>query len=164
MPGPTGALKEVKQVGKFGLVGIINTLIDYTIFIALTKFFSIPLERVWVAKFISGAIAMCNSFYLNRKWVFQSSSRDVSQQALRFVIVTLIGVFGIQTGLVQFFSSVVTLPGDFGYTILTSIGLIELLPGILTREFTIKTVAFGLATVASMTWNFLMYQKAVFKK
>jgi putative flippase GtrA len=154
---------EVKRVGKFGLVGIINTLLDYILFIALTKIFSIPLSSVWMAKVASGSVAMCNSFYLNRRWVFNSSDRNVRSQAVRFLLVTLIGVFGIQTGLVQFFSSVFSWPGEFGYTIAHQLGIAQLAPAIITREFTIKTVAFGLATLASMTWNFVMYKKVVFK-
>lgn len=157
------ATTEVKRVGKFGLVGILNTLLDYILFISLTKIFGIPLSSVWVAKVVSGSVAMCNSFYLNRRWVFNSSERNIEGQAVRFLIVTLIGVFGIQTGLVQFFSSISPWPGQLGYDIASEIGITQLLPGIITREFTIKTVAFGLATLASMTWNFIMYKKVVFK-
>jgi putative flippase GtrA len=161
---PASANTEVKRVGKFGLVGILNTLIDYVLFIALTKIFSIPLERVWIAKFVSGAVAMTNSFYLNRKWVFSSHSPDLRSQALRFLLVTLVGVFGIQTGLVQLFSSSFPYFGELAYQIAEALGLTQLLPSLITQDLVIKTVAFGIGTLASMTWNFILYKKVVFRR
>lgn len=152
------------QVGKFGLVGILNTLIDYVIFISLTKIFSIPLTHVYIAKWISGGVAMVNSFYFNRTWVFKSTSNNSNRQAAKFIVSTLVGVFGIQAGLTQFFSSVFPYFGDLGYSAAQAIGVAQLLPGIITHDYVIKTVAFGLATLASLTWNFLMYRSVVFKK
>src|SRR3712207_3595162 len=97
----TRAASTVKQVEKFGLVGIMNTLIDYVIFMTLTKVFSIPLNSVWMAKLVSGSCAMINSFYFNRTWVFKNQGGDVQKQAVRFISSTLVAVFVIQLGLVQ---------------------------------------------------------------
>ena len=36
-------------------------------------------------------------------------------------------------------------------------------PGIVTLPAAIKTVAFGLATMASMSWNFILYRTWVFR-
>lgn len=155
---------EVKRVGKFGIIGVLNTLVDYTIFISLTKIFSIPLESVWTAKLPSGAIAMIFSFFMNRMWVFESKGKDVAKQAATFFPVTMVGVFLIQTGLVQLFSSKVPQIGQLGYDIANAVGVIGLMPNLLTEEFVIKTAAFGLATLASLTWNYLMYKYVVFKK
>lgn len=159
----TKATNTVKQVEKFGLIGILNTLIDFIIFMTLTKVFSIPLNSVWMAKLVSGSIAMINSFYFNRTWVFKNQGKDVQGQALRFITSTLVAVFVIQLGLVQLFSSDFPQLGQFGYLVASQLGIISLAPGILTEAFVIKTAAFGLATVASMTWNFLLYKFWAFK-
>lgn len=151
------------QVGKFGLIGILNTLIDYTIFIGLTKIFGIPLGQVYIAKLASGGVAMINSFYFNRTWVFKSGRNNSNSQAIKFLVVTLIGVFLIQTSLTQFFTTSFPYFGNLGFQIAESIGIVGLLPGIITSAFVIKTVAFGMATVASLTWNFIMYRNVVFK-
>lgn len=154
-----------EQVTRFGLVGIMNTLIDYFLYITITKVFSIPLEQVWVAKLISGSVAIVNSFYFNRTWVFErSKSKHANQQFVRFIISTFIAVYVIQLSLVQFFSSEFQYFGQLCYQILTDVGMVGVLPSILTEAFVIKTVAFGLATLASMTWNFLLYKLWAFKE
>lgn len=158
------ATTEAKRVGKFGIIGVLNTLVDYTIFIALTKIFSIPLDSVWTAKLPSGAIAMVFSFVMNRIWVFESKGKDVAKQAATFFPVTMVGVFVIQTGLVQLFSSQVPQAGQLAYGIGKTIGIVGLMPDLFTEVFVIKTVAFGLATLASLSWNYLMYKYVVFRK
>ena len=50
-----------------------------------------------------------------------------------------------------------------GYAVLSRLGLPAIAPGILTEAAAIKTVAFGLATSASMAWNFLLYRTWVFR-
>lgn len=160
----SAASTEAKRVGRFGLIGVLNTLVDYTIFIALTRIFSVPLDRVWTAKLFSGAVAMIFSFIMNRTWVFRSKNQNVGRQAVEFFPVTIVGVFIIQTGLVQLFSSRLPQLGQLAYTIADSLGLVGILPGLLTEAFVIKTVAFGLATVASLTWNYSMYKFVVFRR
>ncbi|HVE80575.1 MAG TPA: GtrA family protein [Candidatus Dormibacteraeota bacterium] len=155
--------KTGAQVGRFGLIGVLNTVIDYVVFIGLTKLFSIPLDRVWTAKLVSGALAMANSFYFNKTWVFKSGNKHAGQQFARFMVSTLVGVFIIQLGLVQFFSSVFPDIGQLFYLIAASLGVTALLPAVITQAFVIKTVAFGLATIASMSWNFLLYKFWAFK-
>jgi putative flippase GtrA len=153
------------QVARFASVGIMNTVIDYVIYIGLTKIFSIPLDKVWTAKLVSGTAAMINSFYFNRTWVFRTqNSKHSTQQFARFLISTLVAVYVIQLGLVQFLTANYTGLGDFGYRILQHIGLVDLLPNLLSQAFVIKTVAFGAATAASMTWNFILYKLWAFKE
>ena len=155
-------MNEAKRVGRFGLVGILNTLLDYVLFMALTKVFMLPLSRVWLAKLISGTVAMANSYFLNKTWVFGRRHTGFSSELLKFVLVTVIGVFVVQLGLVQLFSSVVPQPGEWTFRILDNLHITSVMPQVLTLAFTIKTVAFGLATLASLTWNYLAYKKVVF--
>jgi putative flippase GtrA len=154
------------QVGRFGLVGIMNTVIDYVLFIGLTKAFSIPLDRVWTAKLVSGTVAMANSFYWNRKFVFKRDKvkgEAAQAQLVRFVVSTLIGTYVIQTSLVQLFTTGLPQLGEFGYHVLVTIGIVGIAPNLFTEAFVVKTAAFGLATLGSMTWNFLLYKLWAFK-
>ena len=158
------------QVARFGLVGVINTLLDYVVFITLTIVFRIPLSRVWLAKYPSSAIAMVVSFILNRRFVFRSQRRDVGGEVFRFVTATLIGVFVIQNLLTQFFASNFQYFGTAAFRGLDAVGLSELTITVhgrtlgITESFTIKTVAFGLATIASLTWNFFAYKYWAFRQ
>lgn len=142
---------------------MVNTLTDYVVFMSLTRIFSIPLGRVWVAKLVSGGLAMAVSFLLNRGWVFASPDAHRSGQVARFLITTISASWGIQLGLTQFFSSVWTTPGLVGFATLRRVGLPAIAPGVLTEAAAIKTVAFGLATLASMAWNFILYRTWVFR-
>lgn len=142
---------------------MVNTLTDYVVFMLLTRIYSIPLGKVWAAKLASGGLAMAVSFTLNRGWVFASRDARRSGQVARFLITTISASWGIQLGLTQFFSSVWPAPGLVGFAVLNGLGLPALAPGILTQAASIKTVAFGLATVASMAWNFVLYRAWVFR-
>ena len=151
----THRYQTTQEVARFGLVGVINTLVDYVLFIGFTVVFSIPLSRVWLAKYPSSAIAMVISYVLNRRYVFRSRQRNVRAEMLRFFTTTLVGVFVIQNLLTQFFSSEFPFFGEQAYRFLGLLGF--------TESFTIKTVAFGLATIASLTWNYLTYKYWAFR-
>jgi len=142
---------------------VVNTLTDYLAFMLLTKIFSVPLERVWVAKLISGGLAMAVSFLLNWGWVFASQGAGRSGQVWRFLVTTISASWGIQLGLTQFFSSIWPAPGLAAFAVLRRLWLPAMAPGIVTMPAAIKTVAFALATMASMTWNFVLYRTWVFR-
>jgi putative flippase GtrA len=151
------------QIRRFAASGVANTFTDYAVFMLLTKIFSVPLERVWIAKLISGGLAMAVSFVLNCGWVFASQNARRSGQVGRFLITTMSASWGIQLGLTQFFSSIWPTPGLVAFAALRRLGLPAMAPGIVTMPAAIKTVAFGLATMASMTWNFVLYRTWVFR-
>ena len=142
---------------------MVNTLTDYVVFMLLTKIFSVPLERVWIAKLVSGGLAMAVSFLLNRVWVFASGDARRSGQVGRFLITTISASWGIQLGLTQFLSSVWAIPGLVGFAVLSRLGLTAMAPGVLTEAAAIKTAAFCLATIASAAWNFVLYRIWVFR-
>lgn len=148
--------QTTQEVARFGLVGVINTLVDYVLFIAFTIVFGIPLSRVWLAKYPSSAIAMIISYVLNRRFVFRSRQPAVRAEALRFFSTTVVGIFVIQNLLTQFLASDFQWFGEQAFRVLGPLGL--------TESFTIKTVAFGLATIASLTWNFVTYKYWAFRQ
>ena len=141
---------------------MVNTGTDYVVFMLLTKIFSVPLERIWMGKLLSGGLAMTVSFLLNRGWVFTARQAQPSGQMARFLITTVSASWGIQLGLTQFFSSVWPAPGLEAFAVLSRLGIPPIAPGIVTEPAAIKTAAFGLATMASMAWNFILYRTWVF--
>ena len=152
-PAPKG--RTAGEVVRFGLVGVVNTVVDYVTFITLTVVFNIPLSRVWIAKYPSSAVGMAVSFFLNRRFVFRATAHRARGQAVRFVAATLIGIFVIQNLLTQLFASKVQYFGIEAFHVVDAAGV--------SRAFTIKTVAFALGAVASIVWNFLAYKYWVFR-
>jgi putative flippase GtrA len=151
-----------RQVARFAAAGVINTAIDYVGFIALTALLQLPLGRSWIAKAISGSIAMLSSFVLNRRWVFRgtstASAASARAQLLRFLVVTLIGAFVVQLGGTHLLSAVWSAPGDLAFRVVAALHL----DGLLAQPLVVRTVAFAAATLASMTWNYLGYRAWVF--
>src|SRR5258706_8415752 len=84
--------KIVKQGAKFGLVGLSNAVIDFTLYTGLAILFKVPLDKVFLVKFFSGSIAMINSFYWNRTWTFKSKAKIVKSGS-KFLITTLVSVW-----------------------------------------------------------------------
>jgi putative flippase GtrA len=162
----TAATKQnlVKQGAKFGVVGISNTLIDYTLYIGITAIFGVPLGQVYLVKYVSGTAAMINSFYWNRRWVFASKA-SVGKSGVKFLTATMVSVYVIQPFMVHTFSA--TAAGvafsSFWFQFAQTIGVVGLLPHTLTQPFVIKTVAFGMGVVGSAIWNFTMYKLWAFK-
>jgi putative flippase GtrA len=154
----------VKQGAKFGLVGISNTLIDYTIYITVTKLLNVPLDKVFVVKFFSGTAAMINSFYWNRRWVFASQA-NVGKSGVRFLLATLVSVYAIQPSMVFAFSGTAAGLGfsGFWFDLAETLGIVGLAPAVLTKVFVVKTVAFGMGVVGSAIWNFTLYKLWAFK-
>jgi len=150
------------EVRRFAAVGVLSTLVDYLLFVALTKIMQLPLAWVWVAKLLSGTVAISISFYLNRKWVFRATGA-AKVQAVRFATTTIVGVFGIQTALTQSFTTFYPGLGRALYVVLKDTGLPADFPSVVTEPLAIKTTAFALATAVSMTFNFLLYRHWVFR-
>jgi putative flippase GtrA len=130
---------------------------------SLTRLFSVPLERVWIAKLVSGGLAMGVSFLLNRSWVFASQHARRAGQLTRFLVTTISASWGVQLVLTQLFASSWPAPGLLAFAALRRLGLATIAPGVVTEAAAIKTAAFGLATLASMAWNFLLYRTWVFR-
>ncbi len=157
--------KIVKQGAKFGLVGLSNAIIDFTLYTALATLLRIPLDKVFLVKFFSGSVAMCNSFYWNRTWTFKSKTK-ISRSIPRFLIATFASVWVIQPSIVWVFTATQfgQAFGTFWFNVGQTIGIIALLPHTLTLPFVIKTVAFGMSVCTILIWDFTFYKFWAFKE
>jgi putative flippase GtrA len=155
----------VKQGAKFGVVGISNTIIDYTILLTVTALLQVPVDRTYQVKYLSGSIAMINSFYWNRRWVFASQAH-VGKSGLRFLVATLVSVYAIQPTMVYLFSGNATgvAFGGFWFDMIHALGVTNLAPNLLTHDWMVKTIAFGMGVVGSAIWNFTLYKFWAFKQ
>ncbi|MCR4324523.1 MAG: GtrA family protein [Candidatus Curtissbacteria bacterium] len=127
------------QFSKFALVGVCNTAIDFGILNLLILVTNITSGvRIIPLNITSYSIALLNSYFWNKRWVFSASKGSF----LAFVAVTLVGL-GINTGIV------------FALTTFADpmFGLDETLWANLAKVF---------ATVISLVWNFMGYRIIVF--
>jgi putative flippase GtrA len=156
-------LARTLQARRFVAVGALNTMVDYILFIGLTKVLHLSLDWVWVAKLMSGTVAISISFVLNRSWVFGATGGGGMRQAAKFVAATAVGVYLIQTPLTQLFANGYQTPGIALYGVTRDLGLAQAIPSVLTQALATKTAAFALATCVSMIFNFLVYRSWVFR-
>ncbi|MBM7654755.1 GtrA family protein [Neobacillus cucumis] len=81
----------MEKLFKFGLVGIVNTLISIGFYMLFVK---LGMNYI-LANILSYMIGLLNSYYWNKKWVFKNTGNHLSVFT-KFVMVNLI-VLGINT-------------------------------------------------------------------
>lgn len=122
---------------RFVLVGVLNTAIDIALFLLLTAVG----VAVLPANMISTGVALAVSFLVNRSYTFRSDGA-IAGQAVRFLIVTLVGLWVLQP------VAIWLLLGWFETWMPETAALLA---------------AKLAATVLSLTWNYLLYGAVVFR-
>jgi putative flippase GtrA len=85
----------VGRVARFSAVGVLNTLIDVGVFVALVWWVRMPIVP---ANLLAFAAALANSYVLNRSWTFRDSRAAASpENVARFVLFSCVGAL-IATG------------------------------------------------------------------
>ena len=132
--------KNNAQKARFIAVGGANTVIDFGLLFVL-KTLGLPALS---ANICSTTAAFCFSFFANKKFTFKTKSTNLKREIGLFVIVTLTGLWGIQTIVIMAVSSALSHSG-------------------LSSDMTLL-VAKLCATAASLTWNYILYSRVVFKQ
>lgn len=129
-------LKNSKVV-RFAVIGGINTLLDFGILLLLSRVFGVP---VVVANIISTSVAFVFSFIMNKKYTFKTSGSNVRRELILFIAVTL-----------------------FGLWVLQNVVIWLVIPLLVAFSPQIQLLGAKLvATVVSLVWNYLMYDRVVF--
>ncbi len=82
--------KSLKELIKFGIVGVVNTLLDMVIYLILTVYFGI---FKYLAQTISYSISMIHSYLVNRFWTFGRRGKvESAAEPVKFVAVNLISL------------------------------------------------------------------------
>lgn len=144
------------QAGKFGVVGVLNTVIDFSIFNALTAGRRVPDV---VANICSTTVAMIFSFVANRDAVFHGGSGNPLQQAVVFFAVTAVGVWVLQTGVLYLLADRWRWPRRWLQQALRLVGQRDAAP----TDLIMRNAGKIGGTVVSLVWNFVMYKYVVFR-
>lgn len=140
--------KKVTQFEKarFVLVGAANTVTDFTVLLSLVILFGIPSG---VSNIASTTCALIVSFLLNKKAVFQGEEGLKFRQIAIFIIVTLAGIWLVQTVIMVQLNNVLT-------------DILNIKGGIMAVSILLFAKVIGIA--AGSVWNYMWYSRVVFKK
>lgn len=130
------------QLAKFGLVGVLNTAIDFGILNYLSSYAGVT-EGIQLVpiKAVSFLVALINSYWWNKNWVFEGRKKA---NALTFVVISTIGI-SINVSTVYILTTLFPAPAGLSSQIWLNIANVG-------------------ATLMSLGWNFLGYRLIVFKK
>jgi putative flippase GtrA len=148
----------IYQVAKFGLIGVLNTLVDFGVLALLTFIFryylNLEATDIFIGtltfyslyKSISFIVANTSSYFWNKYWTFeQGGVTKTKSEYIQFFGVSIIGfLINVFIASIVFKKFLISLPG------LTpdQLGLIGAAAG----------------SVAGLAWNFIGYKLWVFKK
>ncbi len=124
---------------RFILVGIANTAIDFGILFALVN---LAKFSPMIANIISTSIALIVSYGLNKRSVFGDNDKHNPKQIVLFVVVTLSGLWILQ-------SAIIFVVSGWLHTLVTKNAAL--------------LFAKIIATLFSLTWNYLWYSRVIFK-
>ena len=80
--------KLIEQILKFGIVGVIATLIDFVLFFLLTK---LGINYL-IANVIGFTVSVIFNYILSIKWVFDVKHKQTKKDFILFVILSVIGL------------------------------------------------------------------------
>ncbi len=74
------------RIGKFLVVGVLGTLIDFTLFALLHTLLGVP---TLLANTLAYSAGIINNFILHRHWTFQQTDKTIGTQFSQFTLVSL---------------------------------------------------------------------------
>ena len=132
--GPLKVPSWLVQVVRFLAVGVLNTLVDAGLYLALTRWMGLG-ELQALAKAISYGAGIVNSYYWNRTWTFRSQAGGLRRFAI--FVTANVAALALNAGAMHVGLSVLGLP---------------------------EAVAFMAAAGATFVWNFCASRFVVFRE
>jgi len=82
-------MKTSVQFVKFGLVGVLNTIVHYLVFLLLFRIVGVAMIA---ASALGYMVGVANSFMLNRRWTFEVSGPSAGTEFVKFTVVNLVSL------------------------------------------------------------------------
>jgi Predicted membrane protein len=82
---------KLKHLSRFSIIGVINTLIDFTVFTIFNSLFGVSYI---LSQGLGYSLGVANSFLLNKKWTFEDrkANKKSFYEFLQFIVVNLISL------------------------------------------------------------------------
>lgn len=94
----------IVQLFRFGIVGIVATLIDFLILYSFKEYF---VFSVLFSSFVAYIISSVVNYLLSTRWVFKSNTLSEHYKIIIFIIISLIGL--ILNELIMYFGELVSI-------------------------------------------------------
>ena len=133
-------IRNKRQKLRFMAVGAFNTTIDFGLLFSL-KAFGLPEIP---SNVISSTTAFVVSFFMNKKVTFKTTDTNVKREIILFVVVTLFGLWVIQSIIIW--------------------AMLSFEQDLIQNNSLKLLIAKFVATGATLVWNYLLYSRVVFKK
>ncbi|PID32255.1 hypothetical protein CR970_01565 [Candidatus Saccharibacteria bacterium] len=139
---------SLRQFLRFGVVGVVNTVVDLSLYIVLVS----TIFPIWAANLASTSIALAVSLTLNSRYTFRSADGITGGIMAKYIIVTLIGLWVLHPVVIYMSTDSIS---NFVYghswalTAPIASELAALLPKIL-------------AICIGLLWNYTLYDRYVF--
>ena len=82
-------LNSAKQFFIFSFIGILNTLIHYSVFLFLLRVLDV---NYLISSGIGYCCGLINSYFLNRKFTFKVTQKKSAEEASKFVVVNIVAL------------------------------------------------------------------------
>jgi putative flippase GtrA len=132
----------------FSLIGIFNTLFDLALYVVFQNL----THSILIANIIATSAALIGSYFLNSRLTFKSKKWTFKSFFL-FVAVTIFGLWFLQTSIIYLITPTVQLIPEFLWHLF---GPLEGIAKVVAPKI--------FATAVTFVWNFLWYNKVIFKK
>lgn len=150
---------EAYQVGRFGLVGVLNTIVDIVLQNIFFQFFG--LSKI-IASLISGTVAMINSFIFNQRFTFRVKKTD-TLHVIYFFVITLFGLYIIRPLVILIFTKWWMWPANIAFKLLNTLHIpIPHSANVSSYDAVVNYVGLISAILIVLVYNYLMYKKVVF--
>ena len=138
--------KILAEIVRFGIIGVLATLLDWGIFYVLTNFLGVYYV---VSSVIGFCVSVIFNYLLSRVWVFHvTEKQNVVREFILFMITSIIGL-GINT-------LVLWLCVEWMFVQMTFLSVIP--------DDILELIGKAAATFVVMVWNYLIRKFLVFKK
>ena len=142
--------KNLLQIVTFGSIGVLNTLLDISLFTGITYLFKVESTSfyIYIINIFAFFVASVNSYFLNKYLTFKHKDRSTHQEYIKFLLISIISLF-INTISLKI--------------ILELLSMNNLLDLYKFKEISVfLIVAKILATIVTMAVNYIGYKKFVF--
>jgi putative flippase GtrA len=143
------ANKTVRQLLKFAVVGVLNTLVDFAVFQTL----NLTLGWVYAAQVLGYTFGIINSYLWNSNWTFREQRTRSLREIVLFIAVNVVSL-GVSLGVIWLCREV------FG---ITNEWVASWMPKFIAGFLKGDTVCKLIATVIAIAVNYLGNRLFVFK-
>jgi putative flippase GtrA len=131
----------------FSLIGVFNTLFDITLYIILLHI----THSIILANVVSTSAALVGSYFLNTRLTFKTKMWT-AKTFISFIVVTVFGLWVLQTLAIYLFAHLLKTIPEHIWQLLGP-----------TESFARSVIPKLLATVITFAWNYLWYNRVIFK-